>query len=603
MKNQIYKLTTLVLMIAAWACVMAPTAATSTTQTDPSTTILTYAIDDAPAVVTAVAEALGIQRIAEVRPHLYTRVNADRTIRTFDRERAERKFDEIAAICDGATRIVTDIEKKYRDVIRRPDDYSDVEVKEAVTQYIECWSWFRSHWPEAMIFEWNLVNARKSGVYTFGEELVMKHLDGFAIGVFYREEDPSGSVCVILGAGNVASIPPLDVLYKLFNEGEVAILKMNPVNEYLGEPLEEIFADFIDAGYLRFVYGGGDVGAYLTSHDGVDTIHITGSARTYNAIRYGVGKEGEANRMADKPISDKPISAELGGVSPTIVVPGDWSRADLRFQAENVVTQKMNNSGFNCVAAQILILPDSWDLTDVFLDEIRSVLGGLRDRDAYYPGTRDRCEAALAGSGAVEEFGGEAKRYLITGLDAEATQDAAFTTEYFAPVLSVVILPSPDIPSFVAAATSFANEVLVGTLGANIIVHPKTEKAYSDTIDRMIAGLRYGGIGVNTWSASVYLLSRCPWGAFPGNTPPDIGSGVGVVHNALMFGMPQKAVARGPFAPSHRTLTKGEIHLSPKPVFFVTNKQMHNVGERLVDFAVTGKTTDMLRIVSSAVRG
>lgn len=423
------------------------------------------------------------------------------------------------------------------------------------------------------------------------------------IGVFYREEDPSGSVCLILGAGNVASIPPLDVLYKLFNEGEVAVLKMNPVNEYLGETLEEIFADFIDAGYLRFVYGGGDVGAYLTSHDGVDTIHITGSARTYNAIRYGVGKEGEANRMADKPISDKPISAELGGVSPTIVVPGDWSRADLRFQAENVVTQKMNNSGFNCVATQILILPDSWDLTDVFLDEIRSVLGGLRDRDAYYPGTRDRCEAALAGSGAVEEFGGEAKRYLITGLDAEATQDAAFTTEYFAPVLSVVMLPSPDIPSFVAAATSFANEVLVGTLGANIIVHPKTEKACSDTIDRMIAGLRYGGIGVNTWSASVYLLSRCPWGAFPGNTPPDIGSGVGVVHNALMFGMPQKAVARGPFAPSHRTLTKGEIHLSPKPVFFVTNKQMHNVGERLVDFAVTGKTTDMLRIVSSAVRG
>ncbi|MEE8485940.1 MAG: aldehyde dehydrogenase family protein [Acidimicrobiia bacterium] len=423
------------------------------------------------------------------------------------------------------------------------------------------------------------------------------------IGVFYREEDPSGSVCLILGAGNVASIPPLDVLYKLFNEGEVAILKMNPVNENLGETLEEIFADFIDAGYLRFVYGGGDVGAYLTSHDGVDTIHITGSARTYNAIRYGVGKEGEANRMADKPISDKPISAELGGVSPTIVVPGDWSRADLRFQAENVVTQKMNNSGFNCVATQILILPDSWDLTDVFLDEIRSVLLGLRDRDAYYPGTRDRCEAALAGSGAVEEFGGEAKRYLITGLDAEATQDAAFTTEYFAPVLSVVMLPSPDIPSFVTAAMSFANEVLVGTLGASIIVHPKTEKAYSDTIDRMIAGLRYGGIGVNTWSASVYLLSRCPWGAFPGNTPPDIGSGVGVVHNALMFGMPQKAVARGPFAPSHRTLTKGEIHLSPKPVFFVTNKQMHNVGERLVDFAVTGKTSDMLRIVSSAVRG
>jgi len=38
-------------------------------------------------------------------------------------------------------------------------------------------------------------------------------------------------------------------------------------------------------------------------------------------------------------------------------------------------------------------------------------------------------------------------------------------------------------------------------------------------------------------------------------------------------------------------------------VFFVTNTQMHNVGEHLVDFAVTGKTSDMLKVVSSALRG
>jgi hypothetical protein len=423
------------------------------------------------------------------------------------------------------------------------------------------------------------------------------------IGAFYHAESPSGSVRLILGAGNVASIPPLDVLYKLFNEGEVTILKMNPVNEYLGEIFEAIFEDFVDAGYVRFVYGGGDVGAYLTSHDGVDTIHITGSAHTYNTIRYGAGETGEANRRADTPVNTKPISAELGGVSPTIVVPGDWSRADLRFQAENVVTQKMNNSGFNCVAAQILILPESWDLTDAFLDEIRSLLEGLGDRDAYYPGVAGRCEAILAGSGTVETFGSEAKRFLVTGLDASATEDAAFTTEYFAPALSVVTLPSPDVPSYVAGATTFANEVLVGTLGASIVVHPKTEKIYPAAIDRMIADLRYGGIGVNTWSASVYLLSRCPWGAFPGNTPSDIGSGVDVVHNALMLSDTQKAVARSPFAPSHRTLTKGELHMAPKPVFFVTNKQMHNVGERLVDYAMSGKTLDMMKVVSSAIRG
>ena len=162
--------------------------APASAQTGPSTTILTYAIDDAPTAITVVAEALGIQRIAEVRPHLYTRVNTDRTIRTFDRERAEQNLAAIAAICDGATWIVTDIEKKHRDAIRHPDNFSDAEVEEAEQQYIACWSWFRSHWPNALIFEWNLVNAREPGRYTDGESLVLKHLDGFAIGVFYRDK-------------------------------------------------------------------------------------------------------------------------------------------------------------------------------------------------------------------------------------------------------------------------------------------------------------------------------------------------------------------------------------------------------------------------------
>lgn len=423
------------------------------------------------------------------------------------------------------------------------------------------------------------------------------------IGEFYRQTDPTGSVCLILGAGNVASIPPLDLLYKLFNEGRVAVLKMNPVNDYLGDAFEAIFEDFIDAGYVRFVYGGGDVGAYLTAHDGVDAIHITGSSRTYNAIRYGTGDEGEANRRADTPINDKPITAELGGVSPTIVVPGDWSRADLRFQAENVVTQKMNNSGFNCIASQVLILPESWDLTDPFLDEVRSVLGQIEDRDPYYPGTAERCAAVQAGSGTVEVFGNEAKRFLVTGLDPAAVDDPAFVTEYFAPALAVVTLPSPDVASYMSSATVFANEVLEGSLGANVIIHPKTEKAHHEAFTTMIGDLHYGGIGVNVWSAFVYLASKAPWGAFPGNSPNAVGSGIGVVHNALMFGKPQRTVARGPFAPSHRTLGKGEFHLAPKPVWFVTNRQMNTAAEHFVEFVASGKTTDMMKVVASAIRG
>ncbi|MCH7551697.1 MAG: hypothetical protein IIA35_08390 [Proteobacteria bacterium] len=97
------------------------------------------------------------------------------------------------------------------------------------------------------------------------------------VATFYRSDSPRGVVRLVLGAGNVGSIPPLDLLNTLFTEGEVALLKMNPVNDYLGEVFEAIFADFIRAGFLRIVYGAGDVGAYLTTHDGIDAIHITGS--------------------------------------------------------------------------------------------------------------------------------------------------------------------------------------------------------------------------------------------------------------------------------------------------------------------------------------
>ena len=51
---------------------------------------------------------------------------------------------------------------------------------------------------------------------------------------FYRKRSTKGKVALVLGAGNVSSIGPMDALYKLFVEGQVVLLKMNPVNEYLG---------------------------------------------------------------------------------------------------------------------------------------------------------------------------------------------------------------------------------------------------------------------------------------------------------------------------------------------------------------------------------
>jgi hypothetical protein len=180
------------------------------------------------------------------------------------------------------------------------------------------------------------------------------------VAAFYRKQEPAGRLALVLGAGNVASIGPSDLAHKLFVEGKVCLFKHNPVNEYLGPFLEEAFAELIRDGFLKMVYGGEAVGDYLVRHPDIEEIHLTGSDRTYSAIVFGPSEEGKRRLEANRPRLDKRVSCELGNMSPVIVVPGPWHGLDLRFHAENIATQMINNCGFNCLAARVLILPADW---------------------------------------------------------------------------------------------------------------------------------------------------------------------------------------------------------------------------------------------------
>jgi Aldehyde dehydrogenase family len=419
---------------------------------------------------------------------------------------------------------------------------------------------------------------------------------------FYGVEDPSGSVSVVLAAGNIASIAPLDVLHAMFNDGEVAILKMNPVNDYLGAVLEEIFADLVSDGFLRFAYGGVEVGKYLTSHPMADTVHVTGHASTYEAIVFGAGEDGERNRTNDTPINERPVGAELGGVGAIIVVPGPWSKRDVRFHAEQIVSTKMHNGGFNCIAAQVLVVPRDWELTEALIDEVARVYASATDRVPYYPGTGERCAAAIDRRESVDVFGDNDLRYLIHDLDPDA-DDAFFTTEVFGPVLAVTEIPSPDVASYLKKAARFVNDRLYGTLGVNIMIHPRTERRHGSAFQQMLTDLEYGTIAINTWTGVAYFLPKCAWGAYPGHPRTDIQSGTGFVHNTLMFDKAQKSVVRGPFAPAERAWLKGTFNLAPKPIFYVTNATAHVTGERLIAYMDTHSKADLMRVASSAIRG
>src|SRR5262249_38515180 len=159
---------------------------------------------------------------------------------------------------------------------------------------------------------------------------------------------------------------------------------------YLGPLLEEAFRALGERGFFRVVYGGAEEGAYLCSHPGVDTVHITGSDRTYEAIVFGPGEEGSRRKQRDEPVLSQPISAELGNVSPVIVVPGPWEEADFTYQAENLVTMLANNAGFNCNATRVIVTHAGWRGRERLLAAMRELLAKLPPRQAYYPGAAAR---------------------------------------------------------------------------------------------------------------------------------------------------------------------------------------------------------------------
>ncbi len=413
----------------------------------------------------------------------------------------------------------------------------------------------------------------------------------------YQEDQVAGEISLVLGAGNVSSIGPMDALYKLFVEKKVVIYKLHPLNAYLGPILAEGFQALIDWGVLRLVYGGVETGAYLCEHEAVDEIHITGSDKTVEAIVFGSGEEGQERKSQKKPKNTKAISSELGNVSPVIVVPGPWSSADIAYQAQHLVAMLVNNAGFNCNATRVIVTHAGWDGRGPLLDAVRRELAKVPLRHAYYPGAEDRHATFLAAHPEAERYGepqtDELPWTFLPDLDPEAKDDICFHTEAFCGVFSEVALEADSPEAFVGQAVEFANETLWGTLNASILAHPKSldDASLGPVIDRATADLRYGTVGINAWAALGYGFVITPWGAYPGHDVYDIQSGSGIVHNTLMFSKVQKTVVRAPF----RTM--------PKPPWFATHKTVDEMAEKLTYFEASPSPLKLPGIVWAAVRG
>lgn len=428
-------------------------------------------------------------------------------------------------------------------------------------------------------------------------------------GAIYRksaapQERREGRVCLVLGGGNVSSIPAMDAFYKLFVENEVVLLKMNPVNEALGPVLAEALAPLVTGGWLEIVYGDADVGAHAAAHPKIGSLHVTGSDRTYDAIVWGGSSEAERRdrKARGERVNTKPFSAELGCVTPVIVVPGPWSHTDIRFQARHVAAMVTQNASFNCNAAKVVVVARQWLQRDAFLDALHEELRKAPPRKAYYPGARDRHAAFLQHyprALVVGEAPADARAEVVPWTvipNVDTSDDYALRNEAFCGVVAEVELDAPDfhgasVPRFVEAAVKLANESCWGTLSCCLLVHPATEEAHPAVLARALEDLRYGAIGVNVWPGAIYGLVSPTWGAYPGHTAQDIQSGTGVVHNGFLFDHPEKSVVRAPF------------RIRPTPPWFSDNRNLLELGRRLVDFEAKPSWEGLARVALAAIKG
>ncbi len=412
---------------------------------------------------------------------------------------------------------------------------------------------------------------------------------------FYQSKNREGKVALVLGAGNLAALIVADFMHKLFVEGQVVVLKPNPVNDYIGPLIEEGFRGLIKRNFMRVVYGGGTEGAFLVQHPLVDEIHMTGSDRTFEAIVFGPGEEGAKRKAARTPQTTKPITAELGNISPVIVVPGPWKSSDIQAQVAKVGTFFSSNAGCACLTPRMIINWQQWEQRQQLNESLGNYLSQLQTRQAYYPGTMDIHKQFLAEHPDAWQLGETSDGHLpwtfIPDVDETHQEDICFRQEGFGSLMAETGLAAESAEAFIEKAVAFANETLWGNLVATILVHPKSMKdpKIETAVNRAIANLRYGSVVVNHLGVMAYMLTVTSWGAYPGQDIYDIQSGIGTVNNVLMFDHPQKSVVYYPFIQK------------PDPVL-TTSRNIRDFGKKFVDFQLSPSFMTLTRLLVSAMK-
>ena len=427
------------------------------------------------------------------------------------------------------------------------------------------------------------------GEIRFGKNLNFDQINEYR-GFANRFNNNKAKITLVLGAGNVSSIPVLDALFHMIAYKSVIYIKLNPVNDYLLPIFTQVFEPFISRGFMIITEGDMEASKYLTEHDGFQHTHLTGSNYTYESIVYGKTLSDKERSLKTLPkINKKPITTELGNVTPIIVHPGNWSRSEIRHQAKKIVTAKLNNSGFNCIAAQVIVLPKDWKHTKKLKADIKNYLKKIGDTTSYYPGAIENLND-LNGSNNYEQINNLScsTPFLISNLDLEREYGSK---EVWSTALYFKEISYNSYEDFCTNSVNYVNNELWGNLGVSVLIKNYKKKKNEKILSSYVENLKYGTVAINEWSALGFVIPSLPWGGYPGNKDNDIQSGQGYVHNSFLFESPQKGIIYSKFRLSRLI----------DPPWFVTNKKAHRIFKNLTYYQATKSKINLIKLIFSTL--
>jgi len=320
----------------------------------------------------------------------------------------------------------------------------------------------------------------------------------------------------------VSSIPFVETVETLFGEGQLVLLQLSTAT--LAPVLDSALHPVIDQGYVRIV-----IGDRVTESD---------------------------------------------SITPVIVVPGDWSAADFERQARVIATMLTHGASCERGAARVLITDQGWRGRERLLAALRRVLHGVPNRFAFDPGAQGRFARFMRAHPEIELLGSghsaDLPWGLITDLDP-ASEDLAFTTDPFAPILSETSLQSCSASDFIDRAIAFCNERVSGTLVAALVADPRSSRdpSTATALKRGLEGLDYRMVTINL--------------------PPFVGLVYG--HNGRETGPHGTTVIRGAF----RSVTT--------PPWLVMHSHSDDVFRRLTRYEASPGAAQLPAIIWYSIRG